>query len=229
MKNNFLFVLIIIFLRCASAYGQSVDSVQFSSDGQYVLMKEEDSLNICPIKWWSLYHSVENKSEYYITFSKDSVYFLIFSDTAKTLEKFPCNGVDIKIAKKYALPDFKTKYNFTPASLATSAKMHFKTDTIRTYYRPYKWPENAHDTSKYFDISAQLYNDNQLLFSDTISTNFPEADFSRFSSNYTVYYSSDKSFCFVYGYYYYLEIPEDNNGLIKRIVRSNKIMKNDRR
>jgi len=155
--------------------------------------------------------------------------FLIFSDIAKTLEKFPCNGVDIKIAEKYALQTFNTKYNFTPAYSATSEKIHFKTDTIRIYYRPYKWPENAHDTSKYFDISAQLFNDNQLLFSDTIYTNFPEADFSRFSSNYTVYYSSDKLFCFVYGYYYYLEIPEDNNGLIKRIVRFDKIIKNDSR
>ena len=181
-------------LNCYSAI---IDSVLFSTDGKYVLIREGDYLNECDVDWWRLYPADLNKDDEYIAIFPDSVFALKYKnpDSIPTFHRKDCSTFAILI-DQYLIKDFINKYNLTLKSTIKKGELNYKTDTVRSYLK--KTDSNKKD--KYYDFIVIFLKQNQTVLTDTITSNSSNPEF---HFDFTLYYSEDNRFYFIYGKYSY--------------------------
>ncbi len=217
MKKNLLFFFLFIFF--SKAYSVEIDSVLFSTDGKYVLIREGDDLNDCIINWWGLYQTGSNEMLYYVAINSDSAFVLTYDDTTSRayFRREHC-FTNATLVNKYLLNDFLNNYKLTLKSYLKTNELETRCDTLKSYKKAEENMFGISDSSLFFDIQVALYKSGQLVFSDTVCTdeiNFYDLlnkdDHTSYHSeliniaNYRLYYSENNLFYFVYGIHFYTQ------------------------
>lgn len=208
-------ILLIFFVVCTlTSISQTIDSVLFSKNGKYVLENSiyYTGLNECGfIKYQILYETENNKPLYYVTFLKDSVYFLTYEDDSSYKRKFkainPYTGKECitfaHIVKSMSLSQYTKEYQLSVYSQKTEDSVICKIDTLKKYY--YKRHSNYSELR--YNIRVRAFLNDEMIMNDTIETNMPEIYWYC-----NLYYSIDEKYYFVKGgISYRTEEDEDLN------------------
>jgi len=231
MKYCTIIFLILGSIKISYSSNEGIDSVLFSKDGQFVLLKEDRIFN-CHLNWWGLYTYDNNEKQCTVFFTPDSVFLLSYSDSASFPVKNFCGDSSIyeyplRIINKFSNNDFANIYYFIPAKEKIDTLLIFMTDTIEVdsafnQYALRKW-----GVPNYYCFRLMGCVSGQVLFADTIVTNQFNIAFKEFEKNYNVYKSSDNRFYFVHGSYRYGYYPVDT-GFIRVLKTTRFLVKNNR-
>lgn len=184
-------IILISSISYLNSLSANIDSILFSTDGKYVLMLEEKHGK----NSFELYDNGKNKVTAIVRIEKDSAFVDIYKELKeiRNLDSI----ADLFLKKQYLINEFLNKYKLTLKATLKNEVLSIKIDTIKAYI---KRNTTFNYSSKYFDICVKFFISNQLVYSDTVSTNLHDNRICE-KSDFKLYISQNNKFYFLSGWY----------------------------